>query len=286
MATPGLAVVVTGAAGRIGRAVAAELLARGHRVRGFDRVPSPGLADQVQGDLARPGDVARAVAGADAVVHLAATPDEDDFLTRLLPDNVVGLYHLLEQARLAGVRRVVLASSGQVVRGHAGPVPITPEMPVAPRNWYAATKVLAEAAGQAYAHLHGLSVIVVRCGWCPRTRRDIADLEATDRGRNVYLSTGDAGRCFAGGAGRPPVRCGVRHQPAAGADALRPRPRPDAPRLRAPRPLAGGHRADHRALRDRRHRRPPRGCVRGPLTASRPPRAAPESWRSPPAADP
>ena len=197
MAAPALAVTVTGSAGRIGRAVAAELLARGHRVRGFDRVPSPGLADQLRGDLMRPGDVARAVAGADAVVHLAATPDEDDFLTRLLPDNVVGLYHLLEQARLAGVRRVVLASSGQVVRGHAGPVPITPEMPVTPRNWYAATKVLAEAAGQACAHLHDLSVIVVRCGWCPRTRRDIAALEATDRGRNVYLSPGDAGRCFA-----------------------------------------------------------------------------------------
>ena len=45
------AVLVTGSAGRIGRAVVAELLTRGHRVRGFDRVPSPGLPDSAVGDL-------------------------------------------------------------------------------------------------------------------------------------------------------------------------------------------------------------------------------------------
>jgi nucleoside-diphosphate-sugar epimerase len=191
-------VLVTGSAGRIGRAVCAELLARSRSVRGFDRVLVPGLDDRIEGDLTRPADLARAMAGVEAVVHLAATPDEDDFLTSLLPNNVVGLYHLLEQARLARVRRIVLASTGQVVRGHAGPVPITPEMPTSPRNWYSSTKVFAEAAGQAYAYLHDLSVIVVRCGWCPRTRRDVADLERSPHGKDTYLSPGDAGRCFAG----------------------------------------------------------------------------------------
>jgi nucleoside-diphosphate-sugar epimerase len=92
------AVLVTGSTGRIGRAVCAELRGRGHRVRGFDRLPSATTGepagDQVTGDLARPDDLARAMAGMETVVHLAATPDEDDFLTRLLPDNVVGLYHV------------------------------------------------------------------------------------------------------------------------------------------------------------------------------------------------
>lgn len=196
--TPARTVLVTGSAGRIGRAVGAELLARGHRVRGFDRVPSAGLDGRIQGDLTRPADVTRAMQGVEAVVHLAATPDEDDFLTKLLPNNVIGLYHVLEQARLAGVGRIVLASTGQVVRGHAGPLPITPEMPTAPRNWYASTKILAEAAGQAYAYHYDLSVIVVRCGWCPRTRRDATDLERSPFGKDTYLSPGDAGRCFAG----------------------------------------------------------------------------------------
>src|SRR5262245_12782141 len=95
------AVLVTGSAGRIGRAVSAELVARGHCVRGFDRVPSPALRDSVVGDVANPEDLARALEGMDTAVHLAATPDEADFLTSLLPNNVLGLYHMLEAARHA-----------------------------------------------------------------------------------------------------------------------------------------------------------------------------------------
>jgi uronate dehydrogenase len=190
-------VLVTGSTGRIGRAVCAALLARGHRVRGFDRVPSPGLADAAEGDITRRADVARAMAGVETLIHLAATPDEDDFPTALLPNNVAGLYHVLEEARLAGVRRVILASSGQVVRGHAGPFPITPDMPTSPRNWYAATKVLAEAAAQVYAHAHGLEVLVIRCGWCPRSADHARELERSPFGPASYLSPADAGRCFA-----------------------------------------------------------------------------------------
>ena len=44
-------VLVTGSAGRIGRAVVAELTARGRPVRGFDRVATPGLTDCIVGDL-------------------------------------------------------------------------------------------------------------------------------------------------------------------------------------------------------------------------------------------
>jgi uronate dehydrogenase len=191
------AVLVTGSAGRLGRAVSAELVARGHRVRGFDRVASPDLPDALVGDLTRREDVARAMAGVEILIHLAATPDEDDFLTELLPNNVVGLYHVLEQARLLGVPRVVLASSGQLFRGHRGPFPITPETPISPRNWYASTKVLLETAGHVYAHAHGLRVLVVRCGWCPRDPAHAAELEQTPYGKDSYLSPGDAGRCFA-----------------------------------------------------------------------------------------
>jgi hypothetical protein len=151
-------VLVTGSAGRLGRAVSGELLARGHRVRGFDRVASPGLPEAVEGDLTRPADLARATAGVETLIHLAATPDEDDFLTKLLPNNIVGLYHALEQARLGGVSRVILASTLQLFRGHRGPFPITLETPTEPRNWYAAAKAFLEAAGHVYAHVHGLEV--------------------------------------------------------------------------------------------------------------------------------
>jgi len=187
-------VLVTGSTGRLGRAVSAELLARGHRVRGFDRVASSGLPETLEGNLTRPADLARAMAGVETLIHLGATPDEDDFLTELLPNNIVGLYHLLEQARLLGVPRVVLASSGQLFRGHHGPFPITLETPISPRNWYASTKVLLEAAGQVY--VHGLHVLVIRCGWCPRDRAHAAELERTPTGRTA-TSPADAGPCFA-----------------------------------------------------------------------------------------
>jgi nucleoside-diphosphate-sugar epimerase len=192
-------VLVTGSAGRIGRAAVRELKARGHFVRGFDLVPSPSADDSRVGTLTDTNAIGRAVEGVDALIHLAATPDDDDFLTKLLPNNIVGVYHVLEAARLAGVKRVVLASSGQVVwwQRFSGPVPITADAPPTPRAWYAAAKMFMEGAGRAYAEGHGGNVIVARLGWCPRDHSHIAELAGTDWGPDVYLSPGDAGRFFA-----------------------------------------------------------------------------------------
>ena len=192
-----ISVLVTGAAGRVGQAACAGLLARGHKVRAFDVRPSPGVEDAIVGDVSDGSQVAEAMEGMEVVAHLAATPDEDDFLGKLLPNNIVGLYNVLEGARRTRVRRVILASTGQVVMGHEGPWPITPEMPFSPRNWYASAKVLAEVAGQVYAHVHGLSVIVARLGWCPRDKPHAEELAQSDVGKDVYFSPGDAGRFFA-----------------------------------------------------------------------------------------
>ena len=192
-------VLVTGSAGRIGRAVVRELAARGHAVRGFDRVPTPGLADSLVGDVTDGAAVRRAAEGTTALVHLAATPDDDDFLTQLLPNNIVGVYHVMEAAREAGVRRVILASSGQVVwyQRFSGPLPIGTDVQPTPRGWYAATKVFVEAVGRSFAEAHGVTVVAVRLGWCPRTAEHTEELARTDWGPDVYLSPGDAGRFFA-----------------------------------------------------------------------------------------
>jgi nucleoside-diphosphate-sugar epimerase len=192
-------VLVTGSAGRIGQAAVQELVARGSPVRGFDLVPTPGLEDFVVGDLADRDAVRRAMAGIGTLIHLAAVPDDDDFLTRLLPNNIVGVYHVLEAAREAGVRRMVLASSGQVVwwQRQRGPWPVRADDPPSPRYWYAACKMFLEGAGRGFAETHGISTIVVRLGWCPRTREHVEELIHTPWGPDVYLSPGDAGRFFA-----------------------------------------------------------------------------------------
>src|SRR5262245_41597659 len=192
-------ILVTGSAGRIGQAVVGELLARGQRVRGFDIVPTPGLQDGIVGDISSAADVRRAMEGIQTLIHLAATPDDDDFMTRLLPNNIVGTFNVLEAAREVGVRRVVLASTGQVVwwQRMRGEIPIGVDVQPTPRGWYAATKCFLEGAGRSLAEAHGRSVLAVRLGWCPRTPEQAREIAETDWARDVYLSPGDAGRFFA-----------------------------------------------------------------------------------------
>jgi nucleoside-diphosphate-sugar epimerase len=193
-------VLVTGSSGRIGQAVVRELKTRGLPVRGFDRTPTPGLDDCVIADITDGLAVRQAAQGVGTLIHLAATPDDDDFLTKLLGPNIVGVYHVMEAAHLAGVRRIILASSGQVVWGQrsTGPFPVTADVPITPRYWYAAAKAFLEAAGRAYADAHHIpSVLAVRLGWCPRTPEQVEEIRETGWAQDVYLSPRDAGRFFA-----------------------------------------------------------------------------------------
>jgi nucleoside-diphosphate-sugar epimerase len=192
-------VLVTGSSGRIGRAVVQELQARGLPVRGFDRTATPAVADMVVGNLTDAATVARAVQGVQTLIHLAATPDDADFLAEIVPNNIIGVFHVLEAAQQAGVRRLILASSGQVVwyQRFRGPLPLTAESPPTPRYWYAAAKLFLEGAGRAFAEKFGLQVLAVRLGWCPRTKEQVEEIAACDWAQDVYLSPGDAGRFFA-----------------------------------------------------------------------------------------
>jgi uronate dehydrogenase len=193
-------VLVTGSSGRIGQAVVRELQARSWPVRGFDRVATPGVQDCVVGNITDGPALQQAARGVGTVIHLAATPDDDDFMSQLLPNNVVGAYNVLQAAYLAGVRRLILASSGQVVwtQRATGPWPVSVDAPVSPRYWYAATKVFLEAAGRAYADAHHISsVIAVRLGWCPRTAEQVHEIAQNGWAQDVYLSPRDAGRFFA-----------------------------------------------------------------------------------------
>ncbi len=211
MSTP-KRILVTGSAGRIGAAVVNELKARGHEVVGFDRAPTPGLPIERNfvATLADADTLRAAATGCAAVVHLAATPDDaqyprgtppddgDNFLSDLVPGNIVGPYQVMEAVRTLGIPRAILASTGQVIGGHllSGNVPVTPDTPYQPRYLYACTKVFLEALGQVYAREHGIEVLAVRLGWCPRPGQE-EEFAQSAFGKDVYLSPGDAGRFFA-----------------------------------------------------------------------------------------
>jgi len=130
--------------------------------------------------------VARATQGVDAVVHLGAVADEAPFEVLAGP-NLHGAFHVLEAARRANVRRVVLASSNRVT----GFAPTTERLrggePPRPDGLYAATKAFAEAVGRMYADRFGLEVVALRIG-------TFAQRPTTARHRHTWLSPGDATR--------------------------------------------------------------------------------------------
>lgn len=189
-------VLVTGSTGAIGQPVIRRLLAEGYEVRGFARRPTPGLDDFVQGDLNDRAAVDRAMAGVDCCLHLGAYPNAADFLDVLLQPNVVGLYHICDAAREAGVRRLVLSSSVQAVSALHLDRPVTVADGIAPRNLYAVTKVWAEVMGEMVARTWGLSVISVRIGWLPRAAGELQRIADHGAGLRMYFSHNDAARFY------------------------------------------------------------------------------------------
>jgi nucleoside-diphosphate-sugar epimerase len=211
-------VLITGSAGRLGRAAVRELTTRGHAVTGFDRVTTPGLpADRaVVGTLDDFLALVRLAKGQDCLIHLAATPDDaefprqtdfDNFESELVPNNIVGTYRVMEAARRAGVPRVVLASSGQTIDGHlrAGRIPVPTTVPTIPRYLYACTKVFLESIGHVYSRHHNICVLVARLGWCPRDLKQVAEIRASELAQDVFFSPGDAGRFFTAAVEAPEI---------------------------------------------------------------------------------
>lgn len=163
-------VLLTGAAGGIGSAFFRHA-AEAYIFRLADRVAvdirgEPGQDHEtMQLDIADLDACQRACQGIDTVVHLAADPSpEADFSTSLLSNNIQGTYNILRAARDQGCRRVVLASSIQVVLGYAPDVQAHIDSPPRPINMYGVSKCFAEEVASYFARIEGLSCIAVRIG--------------------------------------------------------------------------------------------------------------------------
>ena len=159
-----LKVLITGPGGRIGPHILPSLSER-YDLRLLDRNPVPGYPETVISDLQDSAVLRSAMEGCDAVIHLAATADEAPFLENLLPNNIVGMYNMLQAAVDSGVRRFVFASTVQTVRSHQMVQPVTVIDPPRPVSIYGVTKVFGETLGRYYHEKFGLEFVAVRIGW-------------------------------------------------------------------------------------------------------------------------
>lgn len=164
-------VLVTGAAGNIGRYFAAHAPERFDlrlMIRPGDVVEREVAAESrgeiVEADLGDLASLKAVCAGIDTVIHLAAEGAPQTQWEPLLQANVIGTYNLFVAAKAAGCRRVVYASSIHAVSGGPPDVQVGPDDPVAPGDLYGVTKCFGEALARYMAEQEGLSAIAVRIG--------------------------------------------------------------------------------------------------------------------------
>jgi UDP-glucose 4-epimerase len=178
--------LVTGGAGFIGSHLVDELVLRGRPVRVLDDL-STGLKDNlahhgsrielIQGSITDPATVAKAVAGAKTVFHLGALASVARSVETPLVSHAAcatGTVSVLDEARKAGVKRVVYAGSSSAYGGYSTPDGQTEDLLPNALSPYAAAKLAGEYYMQAFAATYGIETVRLRFFniFGPRQRAD------------------------------------------------------------------------------------------------------------------
>lgn len=166
-------VVVTGGSGMLGKWVVRHFVEQGYEVANVDtHKPADSLGHTIIADLTNLGEVYSALAGADAVVHMAAIPAAHIKTNEVtFQNNVMSTYNILEAAAGLGIRKAVIASSessyGMVFAvNRFGPqyVPVDEDHPQLPQDSYGLSKVVNELTADMFHRRTGMQIVSLRIG--------------------------------------------------------------------------------------------------------------------------
>ncbi|MGW4487073.1 NAD-dependent epimerase/dehydratase family protein [Amycolatopsis sp. NPDC004368] len=192
-------VLITGSAGIVGTLMRPRLRRPGRVLRLLDLAEQPPAeageaVELVTGSVTDPEVMAAACAGADALIHLGGHSRENSW-EATLEVNISGTHTVLEAAREAGIKRVILASSNHAVgfrRNADAPAAGLPaDSSPRPDTYYGVSKAAIESLGSLYASRFGMDVLVIRIGSCFET-----PLPLGPRGLTTWLSPDDGARLF------------------------------------------------------------------------------------------
>ena len=195
-------ILITGAAGAIGTALRAGLRARWRKLRLTDIRPVADLAGNeefVAADVTDRAAVETLVRDVRAVVHLAGMVGTYT-LEDLFRLNARGLFDVFEAARLAGVERIVFASSNHAFGFYPISEKVSPALPPRPDTHYGVFKVWGETLLQYYYDRYGIRSVSLRIG----TYRT---LPIDQRSLATWLSPGDVARLVDAALRHPDPGC-------------------------------------------------------------------------------
>lgn len=182
-------VLMTGAAGRVGRVVRRYLRGRFAVLRlsdiaGIGKVEAG--EEYVACDLRDFAAVRELMSGMDAVVHLGASLSENDW-TEIRDNNIDATWNVYEAARLAGTRRIVFASSNHAIGMYERGTALDLDVPLRPDSLYGLSKAFGENLARYYWDKYGIESASLRIG---THRSEPVD----ERSLSTWLSDDDLGQ--------------------------------------------------------------------------------------------
>lgn len=168
MTAPAKPILLTGASGNLGRALARHLAQQGMTVRLTDIAPFPDEVPQgaafTRADLSDGPAILRLAEGCGTILHLGGIPVEQPFETVIGP-NIRGLHHAYEAARREQAR-MVFASSNHAVGFHERSEVLDSDCDMRADGYSGLSKAYAELMGRLYWDKHGISSVFLRIGSC------------------------------------------------------------------------------------------------------------------------